>query len=69
MRSDSMGLAKSISMREDYPDTGEFADAVRVLLYGDGDIRELTQDLAEVLAKYDDVPADALSNKLLKALK
>ena len=56
-------------MKVDYPDTGEFADAVRVLLYGDGDTRDLIKDLAEVLAKYDDVPAMPEYNKLLKALK
>ncbi len=56
-------------MRADYPETGEFADAVRVLLYGDGDIRDLINDLAEVLAKYDGVPATPIYNKLLKAIK
>lgn len=56
-------------MKTDYPNADKFADAVRVLLYGEGNAKDLIQDLAEVLAKYDGVPTSDLDNRLLKLLE
>lgn len=34
----------------------KFADAVRVLLWGNGDVHDQIKDLEKVLAEYDEVP-------------
>jgi hypothetical protein len=47
----------------------EFADDLRILMYGDCDLKEQIEKLAEKVARYDGVPADRKANKLLKHLQ